>query len=136
MVTLNIKYLGEKNCSLVHEPSGASIMTDAPKDNHGKGESFSATDLFAASLVSCMLLTMAIKGEPLGYDFEGCYGKVIKEMASDPRKIKKLTVELHLKKNLNPEQKNFLENTAFGCPVKLSLHPDIIIASTFIYDLD
>lgn len=136
MVTLNIQYSGNKNCKLQHEPSKASMQTDAPKDNHGKGESFSPTDLMGASLVSCMLTTMAIKAEPQGYDFSGCYGKVIKEMNNDPRRIKRLTTELHLKKNLNPEQKNYLENIAMGCPVKLSLHPEVIVAATFIYDLD
>lgn len=135
MVQLSIQYTGQKNCKLVHEPSGAILNTDAPKDNHGKGESFSPTDLMAASLVSCMLTTMAIKTEPEGFDFTGCYGKVIKEMSNDPRRVKKLTTELHLKKSFTPEQKNKLENIALGCPVKLSLHPEVIVAATFIYDL-
>lgn len=136
MVTLTIQYSGNKNCCLTHEPSSAILQTDAPKDNHGKGENFSPTDLMAASLISCMLTTMAIKGEPLGYHFNGCYGKVIKEMNTDPRRIKKLSTELHLKKHLDSEQKNFLENVAMGCPVKLSLHPEVIVSATFIYDLE
>lgn len=136
MVTLNIRYSGNKNCSLQHEPSNSSMNTDAPKDNHGKGETFSPTDLMAASLVSCMLTTIAIKAEPQGYDFSGCYGKVIKEMNNDPRRIKKLTTELHFKKNLDSDQKNFLENIAMGCPVKLSLSSEVIVSATFIYDLD
>lgn len=135
MVQLNILYTGQKNCQLTHEPSGAILNTDAPKDNHGKGESFSPTDLMAASLVSCMLTTMAIKTESKGYDFNGCYGKVLKEMSSDPRRIKKLTTELHLKKSFTADQKNELENIAMSCPVKLSLHPEVIVSATFIYDL-
>lgn len=135
MVVLNIKYTGQKNCELVHQPSGALLLTDAPKDNQGKGESFSPTDLLAASLISCMITTMAIKAEPQGFNLKGCFGKVIKEMSSDPRKVRQLTTEIHLPKNLTAEQKTFLENIAHGCPVKLSLHPEVITSTTFIYDL-
>lgn len=136
MVILSVHYLGHKNCSLQHQPSGSFIQTDAPTDNHGRGENFSPTDLLAASLVSCMITTMAIKTESKGYDFSNCFGHVIKEMSSDPRRVKKLTTELHLKKNLTAEQKNELENIALSCPVKLSLNPDVIVSATFIYDLE
>ena len=45
MVKTKTTYEGGLHCSMVHEPSGATLSTDAPVDNNGKGESFSPTDL-------------------------------------------------------------------------------------------
>ena len=53
MVSMKAIYQGEKHCELTHGPSGAVITTDAPKDNNGKGEAFSPTDLMGAALASC-----------------------------------------------------------------------------------
>ena len=40
MVTSLVKYLGELRTEATHLQSGTVINTDAPKDNHGKGEAF------------------------------------------------------------------------------------------------
>ena len=55
METSSVKYLGELRTEAIHLQSGSKIYTDAPKDNHGKGEMFSPTDLTATSLASCMI---------------------------------------------------------------------------------
>ena len=52
MTKIKTTYLGELRTEAVHEQSGTKIITDAPLDNHGKGESFSPTDLVAAALGS------------------------------------------------------------------------------------
>jgi len=49
MVSISIEYLGDLHCNALHGPSGATLDTDAPKDNHGRGESFSPTDLVATA---------------------------------------------------------------------------------------
>ena len=49
MVKTKTTYEGGLHCSMVHEPSGATLSTDAPVDNNGKGESFSPTDLVGAA---------------------------------------------------------------------------------------
>jgi len=51
-VKMNGAYLGGLRCEIVHEESGAKIITDAPKDNAGLGTSISPTDMLAAALGS------------------------------------------------------------------------------------
>ena len=60
MVKTKTTYEGGLHCSMVHEPSGATLSTDAPVDNNGKGESFSPTDLVGAALAGCMSTIMGI----------------------------------------------------------------------------
>ena len=60
MNSFEITYNGNLRTSAKHLESGISINTDAPKDNHGLGESFSPTDLLWVSLTSCMLTIMGI----------------------------------------------------------------------------
>ena len=50
MVLIEGRYLGDLRCESSHGPSGASLHTDAPADNMGKGEAFSPTDLVATAL--------------------------------------------------------------------------------------
>jgi len=47
MVKMTATYRGELRCDILHEPSQSVIETDAPKDNQGRGERFSPTDLAA-----------------------------------------------------------------------------------------
>ena len=61
MATVETIYLGELRTEATHVQSGSKILTDAPTDNHGKGEAFSPTDLVAAALGSCMMTLMGIK---------------------------------------------------------------------------
>ena len=42
------------------------MLTDAPKDNMGKGESFSPTDLVGVAMGTCILTTMGILGRTGG----------------------------------------------------------------------
>jgi putative redox protein len=133
MVRSKTTYKGEKNCELVHESSGAKISTDAPRDNHGKGEAFSPTDLVGAALSSCALTTMAIQTEPEGWDIKGAYAVVEKHMTPPPRRIAALNLEIYLPKHLKPEQRKRLEEIAHNCPVYRSLHPDVKMPINFNY---
>ena len=49
MIDIQIAYLGELRCQAAHGPSGVQLVTDAPTDNMGKGQSFSPTDLVATA---------------------------------------------------------------------------------------
>ena len=44
MTKMRTTYLGNLRTEILHEQSGNKIITDAPLDNHGKGEYFSPTD--------------------------------------------------------------------------------------------
>lgn len=135
MVGMQIVYKGEKHCELTHGPSGSMIETDAPRDNNGRGEKFSPTDLMGAALGSCVLTTMAIMAEKDGgtVDLRGARARVIKEMNPNPRKIASLPVEVEMPRGIKPEDRKRLEAAAQTCPVHRSLHPDIKAPITFVY---
>jgi uncharacterized OsmC-like protein len=111
--------------------SGTQILTDAPTDNHGKGEAFSPTDLVATALGSCMVSIMAIKSKDLDVDLKDSTLSVTKIMQAEPRKIAKIIVELNMSIDTSDKNKTILERSAMTCPVLLSLHPDIEKEVTF-----
>jgi putative redox protein len=132
MTEIDIWYEGQLSTRCVHRENGQEIRTDAPKDNQGKGEMFSPTDLFAASLGSCVLTVMGILAERIGVDITGTKISVTKEMASAPsRRIGKLTLVLTSPHRFDPDITQRLEKAATGCPVHHSLHPDVIQEYTF-----
>ena len=63
MPTVTTKYMGDLRTEITHVQSGSKVITDAPVDNHGKGESISPTDMVAAALGSCMLTIMGISAK-------------------------------------------------------------------------
>ena len=131
MSTSTVKYLGDLRTESMHIQSGSSIITDAPIDNHGKGEAFSPTDMVANSLATCMLTVVGIKAKSLNLDFTGATANVTKIMGTDPRRIVKIIVELNMGINASEKSKTILERTAQTCPVLESLHPSIEKDITF-----
>jgi uncharacterized OsmC-like protein len=124
-MTSKITYLGDLRTTSVHLQSGTSILSDAPVDNHGKGEAFSPTDLVANALGSCMLTIMAIKSNNLDVDLKGTTATVTKFMQSDPRRISKIAIVFDMNMDTNEKNRIILERAALSCPVYLSLHPDV-----------
>lgn len=126
MVAIQLEYQGDLHCKAVHGPSGTVLTTDAPKDNQGRGESFSPTDLVATALGSCMLTVMGILARTLQIDIAGTTATVEKEMAAAPvRRIQSLKVRIHVPHALSEDNKLKLERAAHTCPVHKSLHPDV-----------
>lgn len=126
MVEIHIAYQGELRCAATHMPSGTVMVTDAPKDNHGKGESFSPTDLVATALGSCMMTIMGITAQKLGLDLRGSTVVVKKTMVAKPtRRVGELGVVITVPLALNDVQKEALTHAAMTCPVYESIHPDI-----------
>lgn len=136
MVRIEIEYEGELRCRAVHGPSGTGITTDAPVDNHGRGESFSPTDLVAGALGACMMTIMGIVAARHEWDITGSRASVVKVMAADPvRRIGSLVVELHLPAALEEEARTALERAAVTCPVHKSLSAECDVPVTFHWDL-
>lgn len=119
-----VVYQGELRTNAVHIPSQNKIITDAPIDNHGKGEYFSPTDLVAAAWLSCMFTIMGITMNKHQFQAE-MKGKVTKIMYSEPRRIGELHADIKIYGSLSEKQKAILENAAKHCPVAKSLAPDI-----------
>jgi len=132
--TSTIEYLGELRTEAIHVRSSNKIITDAPTDNHGKGEAFSPTDLLATSLVSCMITVMGIVAEKREITLGKVQGSVEKIMSSGPRRVSELNVQLTFSEyDLSEAERKILEDTALNCPVAKSTHPDITVNLKFTY---
>ena len=119
MVKIALEYTGGLHTVATHGPSGRSLETDAPVDNHGRGESFSPTDLVAT--------------ENHGINLTGMRIEVGKEMTqTPPRRIARLTTEIWLPAGIKKDAA--LERAALTCPVHASLHPEVEKPITFHYE--
>jgi uncharacterized OsmC-like protein len=126
MITFETKYTGELRTEATHIRSGKKIITDAPVDNKGKGESFSPTDLVAGTLGSCMLTIIGIKASEHGFNINGTRANITKVMASNPRRISEIIIEFDFPdNNYSKKEKQLIINSAKTCPVAKSIHPDI-----------
>ncbi|UUV20918.1 OsmC family protein [Paenimyroides aestuarii] len=125
MPTSTVVYKGTLRTESTHLQSGTVIITDAPTDNHGKGEAFSPTDMVANSLATCMFSIMGIKANAMNVHIEGSTADVTKIMQAEPRKISEIIVVLNMKGVSDEKNRVILERAAMTCPVFLSLHPDI-----------
>ena len=121
MSSFEIKYQGNLRTTAKHLDSGSIIETDAPKDNHGLGETFSPTDMVCTALASCILTIMAIAVEKNGININGTKAMVTKTMENNPRRISKIDIDLTFTKDYDAKTKIILERAAFNCPVHQSL---------------
>lgn len=132
--TATARYEGQLRTQATHVASGTSIQTDAPVDNHGRGEAFSPTDLVGTALGTCILTTMAIVAERHHIDLVGSTVDVKKTMSQEPpRRITQFDVDLTLPATLSEADRALLERVAHTCPVALSLNPEIRQEVRFIY---
>lgn len=130
-MTSKVTYLGDLRTNNEHIKSGGTYITDAPTDNHGKGEAFSPTDTVATGLANCMLTVMGIKARQMEVDLSGATAEVTKTMASEPRRISKIEIVLTFPNETSKKERKIFEHTAHTCPVHYSLHPDIEIVLVF-----
>tara|TARA_B100000073_G_scaffold97333_1_gene77360 strand:+ start:182 stop:580 length:399 start_codon:yes stop_codon:yes gene_type:complete len=131
MVRIEAAYDGNLRCSATHIPSGQTLVTDAPVDNMGKGESFSPTDLLATSMLNCMMTIIAIAADSREIDVSGMRGSVEKHMASGPRRVSKLEVEISLPTELNSEDRAWLIKRGLACPVHKSVSQEMEVEVQF-----
>ena len=132
MVTITSTYTGGLHCEAVHGPSGAKLQTDAPIDNHGKGETFSPTDLIATALSVCYLTMMGISAEAHEINMTGTTATVEKHMTDDkPRRIAKLKIKVDFCEGIPFKYRGLLEAVAINCPASKSFHPDVAVEYSF-----
>jgi putative redox protein len=134
MVSFHIDYHGGLRCEATHDPSKVKIVTDAPVDNHGRGESFSPTDLVATGLGVCMLTTMGIAVQKENVRLDGSRTYIEKHMSTDPpRRIARIVARIDFAPGIPKDKRSHLEHIARTCPVARSLHPDITVDLKFSY---
>ncbi len=135
MVKMTAVYTGQKHCQAKHEQSQTTLETDAPKDNQGRGESFSPTDLIATALGTCILTTIAIFAEKDGIDVTGSRMSVEKEMTPPPRRIASLKTVIEMPKSVPEDYRAKITAYAENCPVKKSLHPEVQVPVEIRYTI-
>jgi uncharacterized OsmC-like protein len=130
---MHVDYLGELRIEATHY-SGSKLITDAPVDNQGKGESFSPTDLLCTALATCMITIMGIRARKLNVPFEGVTADIRKFMGENPRRVIKAEIVINMPPDMEsrPERAE-IEDAGLHCPVALSLHPDLEQKITFLY---
>lgn len=131
MVKCKMTYMGGLRCELQHGPSGATVSTDAPVDNNGKGESFSPTDLMCSAMAACMATIMGIYAEKENLDLRGLNIEVTKEMSANPRRIARITTVIDIPLPADTPHREALHECVVGSPAMRSLHPDIEVPITW-----
>ena len=129
-----VVYSGSLRTEATHLASNQKIITDAPIDNHGKGEAFSPTDLVATSLASCMMTIMGIVAERNQIDIKGATAEVRKIMGENPRRISEIKIEFNFYKSISLKDRKKIEKVAKSCPVSNSLRKKLIESLNFIYN--
>lgn len=129
-----IKYQGNLRVASNHLLSGVEILTDAPLDNHGKGEAFSPTDLVSTALGNCMITLMGITANAHLIKLGKIEAEVHKIMENNPRRIKEIIIEMLIEdKGFTEKQKHLLEFAALNCPVAKSLSENLTQNVSFKY---
>jgi uncharacterized OsmC-like protein len=131
MFRIDATYDGNLRCTATHEPSGAKLITDAPVDNMGKGESFSPTDLLATSMLTCVMTIVAIRADSKEIDVSGMTGSVEKTMAASPRRVAKLEVVINLPSGISMDDRAWLITEGCNCPVCVSVSESMEVEVTF-----
>ena len=133
MNTFEIKYQGNLRTKASHLDSGSEINTDAPKDNHGLGETFSPTDMVCTALASCIITIMAIAVEKDSIDIRDTTAFVKKTMGNNPRRITKIEIDITFPRDYDSRTKTILERAAFNCPVHHTLSETVEKNISFTY---
>jgi uncharacterized OsmC-like protein len=129
-----ISYLGNLRTVATHLKSGVQIITDAPPDNHGRGEAFSPTDLVSTGLGNCMITLMGITANAHNITLGKIDAEVQKIMGSNPRRIIEIVIDFRIENlDFTEKQKQLLEYAALNCPVAKSLSPEILQTVSFTY---
>jgi uncharacterized OsmC-like protein len=133
MATVRTIYSGNLRTEAEHLQSGNKIITDAPTDNHGKGEFFSPTDLFVASYASCALTIIGIAAQTHSFNIDGAVVETTKVMGNNPRRIVELILDFKFPRDYSDKEKKIIENSIKSCPVANSISPEMMITRSISF---
>ena len=134
MVPQQTLYLGDLRCRTNHGPSGVELVSDAPADNQGKGQSFSPTDLVVTALATCIVTTAGILARREEVALEGTRVFSEKHMSAEgPRRILKIILRFEMPRGIPIAFRPKFDVVVRTCPVRLSLNPEITIGVTVNY---
>lgn len=135
MVKIDSVYEGNLKVLSEHEPSGERLVSSAPIDNQGLGDSFSPTDLLATAMISCKITLMGIEARKRNLDIKGTFGTVEKHMIADPfRRVGRLVLHITIKGVHNEIDKKALIYVADNCPVRKSISEKIEVESSYFFE--
>lgn len=81
-----------------------------------------------------MITTMALAAQGRGWELGEIEGEVLKVMASAPRRVEQLIVDIHFTNSpLDEAQRGLMEEIGRHCPVAKSLNPDLVQETYFHY---
>ncbi len=131
-VLITGRLVSPTSTDLDHDPSHVRLLTQAPKDNGGDGSSFSPTDLCAASLAACAVTTLSLFATRNGIPLKGVSFSIEKHMTAEPpRRIARLVTRYTIDAPCSDADYERLVNAAKTCPVRRSLHPDVVVEETY-----
>ncbi|MCL2510494.1 MAG: OsmC family protein [Bacteroidales bacterium] len=134
MATIKTTYIGNLRTEMEHLQSGSKITTDAPTDNHGKGDFFSPTDLFAASYAGCALTIIGITAQTHAFNIDGAVIETTKVMGNNPRRIAELILNFKFPhNNYSDKEKQIIEHCIKACPIANSISPELKITKTMVF---
>lgn len=124
MSHMEIVYAGSYSTKVYSSENELEVVTDAPKEHGGTGIHLSPTDLFAASLGSCVITVLSMHAKKMQISFEGVRAHVTKN-GTPAGGISEIIVEVHYPGSLSKEIQEKLEACAKHCPIHQCIDPKI-----------
>ncbi len=95
-----------------------TIITDEPERLGGSDEGPAPHELLAATLASCIATMIDMYAQNRGWEI----GETAVEVDYDPDSVpRRFAIDIHLPRDLTPEQQRRLERVAETCPVRRAL---------------
>ena len=125
MTTIHIHHVALGRCRVAHGPSGTSLETDSPSEYGGGGSSFSATDLLAAALGTCIATSLDRILARCGCNPTEMHVTVEKTLRQTPKAVKRLAVTIFIPSESSAELIRKTEAAIKACPVHRALRCEI-----------
>lgn len=126
-IVVSVTPTGAGECEVGHRLGGASFRTATPAAFGGPGDSFSATDLLAAALGSCIATDLIAIGGRYGIEPGDLRVEVGKTLSVRPKRLEALAVVVRTPPDVDETLRLRLERAARSSVVARSLAVEIHI---------